>query len=450
MLKKAAAVTLTAGVLFSGLSVAWNEANAGKPEWAGTGVPPHTNAKKIENVIFMIPDGFNATYATNYRWFKGEKSSFDPYVKGLIQTYSANTEVTDSAAAGTAMATGVKTNNGMVGVTPDGKEVPSILDAAEAADKSTGLVATSTITHATPAVFGASVSARGDEALIAPQYFENGVDVLLGGGRDYFLPASEGGQQPAGNLVETAIEDGYQYVTNRDELLASDGEKILGLFADGGMAPELDRDLTDQPSLAEMTEKAIEALSQDDDGFFLMVEGSQIDWAGHDHDAAWAMNDVKAFDEAVAKALEFAEKDGNTLVVVAGDHETGGMSVGSNGVYDLNIEVLKNVTATGDAMEAQLNDDLSNLEEVVLENAGIELTADEVNRIKNAESPSIAINEVICDRALIGWTSSAHTGTDVPVYAFGPQSDLFVGLHNNTDLPKLIAEAMKIELGNQK
>lgn len=113
---------------------------------------------KVKNVIYMIPDGYSAAYATNYRWFKGEDSSFDPYVKGLIKTYSADTEVTDSAAAGTAMATGVKTNNGMVGVTPDGKEVDSILDAAEAAKKSTGLVATSTITHATPAVFGASVA----------------------------------------------------------------------------------------------------------------------------------------------------------------------------------------------------------------------------------------------------------------------------------------------------
>ncbi|WP_078543597.1 alkaline phosphatase [Litchfieldia alkalitelluris] len=444
MFKKMAIVALSAGVLLSGInvSVGFDSAEAKKPEWAGN------QHQKVKNVIYMIPDGYNAAYATNYRWYKGEDSSFDPYVKGLMKTHSANTEVTDSAAAGTAMATGVKTNNGMVGVTPDGEEVDSILDAAEDAKKSTGLVATSTITHATPAVFGASVASRGDEATIAPQYFENGVDVILGGGRSFFLPTSEGGKQPEGNLVEEAKKDGYQYVTNSSELSKVKGNKILGLFADGAMAPELERSNTNQPSLAEMTDAAINALKQDKDGFFLMVEGSQIDWAGHAHDAAWAMTDTQAFDEAVAAAIEFAKKDGNTLVVVAGDHETGGMSVGSNGVYDLKIELLHDVTATGDFMAKQLNSDRSNVKEVVKKYTGLDLTEEEINRIKESSKVVIAINEVISDRALVGWTSTAHTGTDLPIYAYGPQSDRFVGLHDNIDIPMIIAEAMKLKLNN--
>ena len=441
MKKQLVTAALVGGLVVSGISV-----NVTMDHAEARNDNAHNG--KVKNVIYMIPDGYSAAYATNYRWFKGEDSSFEPYVKGLIKTYSADTEVTDSAAAGTAMATGVKTNNGMVGVTPDGKEVDSILDAAEAAKKSTGLVATSTITHATPAVFGASVASRGDESSIAPQYFENDVDVLLGGGRDYFVSLEEGGKQPAGNLVEAAQNDGYEYVTSREELLKAKSGKLLGLFADDAMAPELERGETDQPSLAEMTDVAIQALKKDKDGFFLLVEGSQIDWAGHAHDAAWAMTDSQAFDEAVAAALEFAKKDGNTLVVVAGDHETGGMSVGSNSVYDVKTEVLHDVTATGDFMAAQLNETRNNVEEVVEAHTGFDLTAEEIEAIASAENPARAINTVVSDRALIGWTTGAHTGTDLPIYAYGPQSDLFTGLLDNTDIPKHMAKAMKIKFGN--
>lgn len=446
MFKKIAIGALCAGVLLSGIyvNVGFNEAEADHEEKAGN---PNSN-EKVKNVIYMIPDGYNADYATSYRWFKGEESSFDPYVKGLMQTYSANSEVTDSAAAGTAMATGVKTNNGMVSVSPEKEEVDSILDAAEDSKKSTGLVATSTITHATPASFGASVEDRGDQAKIAPQYFENGVDVLLGGGRDYFLSTSEGGKQSEGNLIEEAQEDGYEYVTNTDELSKVKGEKVLGLFSDGPMASELERAETSQPSLADMTDSAIHTLDQDKDGFFLMVEGSQIDWAGHANDPAWAMHDSKAFDEAVAEAIDFAKDDGKTLVVVAGDHETGGMSVGANGEYDVKTEVLRDVTASGAYMAKQLNDQRSNVKEIVKEYTDLDLTNEEVNQIQDASAADSAINKVISDRALIGWTSGGHTGVDLPIYAYGPQSEKFEGLLENVDVPMIMAEAMKIELEN--
>ncbi|QPC46524.1 alkaline phosphatase [Mangrovibacillus cuniculi] len=444
MLKKMASVALVSSIVVSGAYVGMNETTAG----AKKNSDEQFKNGKVKNVIYMIPDGFDASYATNYRWFNGEDSSFDPHVKGLMKTYSADTEVTDSAAAGTAMATGVKTNNGMVGVTPDGEEVDSILDAAERGKKATGLVATSRITHATPAVFGASVNARSNEAGIAPQYFQNGVDVLLGGGRDYFTSEEAGGKQPEGDLISKAKNDGYEYITNKEELLNAQGGKLLGLFAEGPMSPEMHRSETEEPSLSEMTTAAIGALEQDKDGFFLMVEGSQIDWAGHAHDAAWAMNDTKAFDEAVEAAIEYAKKDGNTLVVVAGDHETGGMSVGSNGQYDLNIDILHDVKATGDYMVTKLNDDRSNLKEVVKEYTSLDLTEEEVAKIKSAEKTAIAINEVVSDRALIGWTSTAHTGTDLPVYAFGPKSNKFHGLLENTDLPNIMAKVMKVDLKN--
>ena len=409
--------------------------------FAGTHLPlshakANTNDKgKAKNVIFMVPDGFSASYATNYRWFKGEETLLDSILVGMHRTYSANSEITDSAAAGTAFATGVKTNNGMISTSPEGKELKTILETAEEEGKASGLVATSTITHATPAVFASHVATRADEAGIAPQLIDNDVDVILGGGKKYF-PES---------LLEQAGEKGYQYISSKNDLSkAKKYDKVIGLFAEDAMAPELDRDTTNQPSLREMTETALEVLNKDKDGFFLMVEGSQIDWAGHDHDAAWAMKDSEAFEQALEAALEFAKKDKNTLIVVAGDHDTGGMAVGGYGQGDVKLEVLRSVTATGDFMVTKLNATRSNVKEVVKQYTTFDLTDAEVQKIKSAEKPDIAINEVISERANIGWTSYNHTGVDIPLYAFGPGADLFRGLHQNTDLPVLMAQAMKI------
>ncbi|SDW72485.1 alkaline phosphatase [Paenibacillus sp. PDC88] len=394
------------------------------------------NNRKVDNVIFMVPDGFSASYATNYRWYKGEETALDSILVGMHRTYSANSEITDSAAAGTAFATGVKTNNGMISTSPDGKELKTILEAAEEKGKSSGLVATSTITHATPAVFASHVASRADESAIAPQLIDNDVDVILGGGKKYF-PDS---------LINEAKEDGYQYISSKADLKRVErSDKVIGLFAEAGMAPELDRETTNEPSLQEMTETALKVLDKDKDGFFLMVEGSQIDWAGHDHDAAWAMKDSEAFEKALESVLEFAKKDKNTLVIVAGDHDTGGMSVGGNGPGDVDLEVIRNVTATGDYMVTKLNSTRSNVKEIVKEFTALELTDEEAQLIKTSEQPAITINEVVSARANIGWTSLNHTGVDVPLYAYGPGAELFYGLHENTDLPVLMAEALKIK-----
>ncbi|MBS4204493.1 alkaline phosphatase [Lederbergia citrea] len=402
---------------------------------------PAINSGKAKNVIFLIPDGFSASYATNYRWYKGEESAMDSMLVGMHRTYSANSEVTDSAAAGTAMATGEKTNNGMISTSPEGEKLQTILEAAEKTGKSSGLVATSTITHATPAVFASHVASRADEADIAPQLLENDVDVILGGGKKYF-PDS---------LLNEAKKSGYNIISDKNDLQkAKKSKKLIGLFAEDALAPELDRDKTDQPSLAEMTDTALNILNKDKDGFFLMIEGSQIDWAGHAHDAAWAMKDTEAFEEAVERAVDFAKKDKKTLVVIAGDHDTGGMSVGGYGEYAANLEILRNVTATGDYMASQLNDNRSNVKEIVKKFTDLDLSAEEVEKIKTATNPNGAINDVVSERALVGWTSSAHTGVDIPLYAYGPGSELFSGLHENTDIPKLIAKAMKIQFNKTK
>lgn len=206
---------------------------------------------------------------------------------------------------------------------------------------------------------------------------------------------------------------------------------------------------SEEPSLAEMTESAIGSLEEDEDGFFLMVEGSQIDWAGHANDAAWAMQDTAAFEGAVEEAIAFAEEDGETLVVVGGDHETGGMTVGTGENPDMsaNPSVLKNVTATGDHMASELNEDRSNINDVIETYTDFELSESEVQAIQEADNAAMAINTVISDRALIGWTSNNHTGVDIPVYAYGPEADEFSGYLDNTDLPKIMADALGVELG---
>ncbi|MEC1155728.1 alkaline phosphatase [Cytobacillus horneckiae] len=433
MFKKSIKKKLLSFALVSTIAVGGVAGSLSAPEAEAKSIP---NKGKAKNVIFMIPDGYSTSYATNYRWYKGEETVLDSMLVGMQRTYSANSKVTDSAAAGTAMATGVKTNNGMISTSPDGKDLETVLEAAEKNGKSSGLVATSTITHATPAVFASHVASRADEAEIAPQLLDNDVDVILGGGKNYFPET----------LLNDAKKDGYKYVSNKNELKnTKKTNKLIGLFADEGMAPELDRDETNQPSLADMTKSALDVLKRDKNGFFLMVEGSQIDWAGHDNDAAWAMKDSEAFEDAVAEAVKFAKKDGNTLVVVTGDHDTGGMSVGGYGKGDANPEILRNVTATGDYMANELNKKRSNVKKVVKKYTSLDLTNDEANRIKLAENPSMEINKVISERALVGWTSTGHTGTDVPLYAYGPGSDLFAGLHENTDLPVMIAKAMKVK-----
>ncbi|RNA66622.1 alkaline phosphatase [Alteribacter keqinensis] len=459
MFKKTVLGVLSAAVVVSGLGLGnvWAEASppghGGKPDQPGP--PPHAGPKpgkeQVDNVIYMIPDGFSAGYNVNYRHYKEDDVPvWDSFLTGMMMTHSNDNPITDSAAAGTAMSTGIKTNNGMLGLDPDGNELETILEAAHKEGKSTGLVATSTITHATPAAFASHVSSRNNQEEIARQYIEEGtVDVLFGGGMDFFLPETEGGRQPERNLIEEALLEGYQVVQDRHGLLELEEGRVLGLFADNAMAPELHRGETEEPSLGEMTSTAIDLLSQEEDGFFLMVEGSQIDWAGHDNDAAWAMSDTEAFEDAVSAAIDFAKEDENTLVIVAGDHDTGGMTLGGYNSKGTDVGLLRDVTATGAYMAGQLNADRSNVREVVEAYTSIKLTDSEVERVREARTPRITINQIVSDYAGVGWSTTGHTGIEVPIFAYGAGSELLTGMVDNTDVPKAIAEAYGITLGNE-
>jgi len=207
----------------------------------------------------------------------------------------------------------------------DGKKYLTVLEGAKQRGMSTGLVATSTITHATPACFGAHVRDRDNEIDIAEQLLENKIDVLLGGGRSFFLPEDRDGEREDGrNLIEEAKQAGYSYAESGEDLENARRPYLLGLFQDAELTT-----LEPEPTLAGLADKALEVVSKSQNGFFLMVEGSQIDWACHDNDRDNTIRQTLLFDEAVKVAMDFAIEDRETLVIVTGDHETGGLIAGN-------------------------------------------------------------------------------------------------------------------------
>ncbi|SFX71513.1 alkaline phosphatase [Thermoactinomyces sp. DSM 45891] len=425
------------------------------------GLTPRAEAKKqeeIRNVIVLIGDGMGPSYMTAYRYFKDdpktkakESTAFDPYLVGMQTTYPEDDHenITDSASAATAMSAGVKTYNNAVAVDNDHSEVKTVLEEAKAKGKSTGLVATSEITHATPAAFGAHDISRKNMDAIADDYYneliqgKHKVDVLLGGGLTNFVRKDQ-------NLVEKFKKDGYGYVTNRDELKRNQSKQVLGLFASGGMDKMIDRN-ANTPSLQEMTKSAIDRLNQNKKGFFLMVEGSQIDWAGHDNDIVGAMSEMQDFEKAFQTAIDFAKADKHTLVVTTADHSTGGLSVGANGEYNFHPEALRAAKKTPDYMAAQIASGKS-VEKILDTYIDLDLTSSEIQSVKKAsinkkgEDIDEAIEKIFNTRSYTGWTTDGHTGEEVPVYAFGPGKERFEGLIDNTKL----ADEIFFILGGQK
>jgi len=415
----------------------------------------------LQNVILLIPDGFgpaSATFARDYiRATSGRfELAFDSLHVGSTRTASSNSRITDSAAAGTALATGHKTYNGAVSVDSTGQPVAHLVEAAEARGMATGLVVTSRITHATPAVFSAHVPDRGDENRIAVQQLSAGIEVLMGGGLRHFLPRASGGQRTDGrNLIDEAAQQGYHVVQSASALgNAPEDGALLGLFADGHMAYEIDRAQTQQPSLATMTQHALDRLSGNEDGFFLVVEGSRIDHAGHSNDAAAHLHDILAFEEAVTAALDYAQSDGETFVLVLSDHETGGLSVGRNrdgeGIYQWHPKPLAEVKASQGAMVQRIMAG-DNPERVLATSAGIDsLRAEDVQRLhaakRDARALHAALSEIVGRRSLVGWTSLAHTAVDVNTYAYGPGWEAFIGSHENTYVAHALAGLLATDL----
>ena len=276
---------------------------------------------KPKNIILLIGDGMGVTQVfSGITANGGALNLMNMKQIGFSKTQSADKYITDSAAGGTALACGVKTYNGAIGVDKDGNKATSILELGEQNGKATGLVSTSAITHATPASFIAHVASRSSYEDIALDFLKTEVDVFIGGGMKHFSDRQDGK-----NLI-TELEAKNYRVFNSLEDAASVNSGNLAVLT----APEHNDVATKRPLKLDLaTEKAITVLDNNKGkkGFFLMVEGSQIDWGGHQNDAGYVVTEMLDFDRAIAKALEFAVKDRNTLVIVTADHETGGMSL---------------------------------------------------------------------------------------------------------------------------
>ena len=273
-----------------------------------------------KNIIIFIGDGMGVDQLYAGMTVYGQKFNLEqfPY-SGFSKTYSADDYITDSAAGGTAIAGGEKTNNGMIGVKPDGSPVSSITETAHKNGLAAGVVSTSTITHATPASFVAHNAGRGNYEDIALDFLNGTIDVFIGGGENNFRNRRDGA-----DLTIKLAEQGFDVVYTMDDLKKSTSDKLAGLLAKGHM-PKASEGRTGM--LKEMTLKAIETLSKNKNGFVLMVEGSMIDWGAHENDIDYTVAETIDFDEAIGAALEFAKADGKTLIVVTADHETGGLTL---------------------------------------------------------------------------------------------------------------------------
>ncbi|AIK37813.1 alkaline phosphatase family protein [Bacillus pseudomycoides] len=456
--------TVALGSLGAGSMMNDNEVKA---EAKKTGQQP-------KNVIMMVMDGTSSSAVTLARWYKGAPLALDQIVSGGVRTYSAESAITDSAPAATALATGNKSNSSYVGVLPSvvnspGLEqikeedkfrpVANVLEGAERSGRATGIIATSEIQHATPAGFSAHHVIRKNFEVIGEQQVYQNIEVVLGGGKAVLQPAASSGiRQDNEDLIKVIQDKGYDFVETKDALLNSKFDKIWGSFSNTALAFDMDREATnpEQPTLSQMTRKAIQTLSKDKDGFFLFVEGSKPDWAAHANDPIGMISDVLAFDAAVAEALAFAKKDGNTMVIALADHGNSGISIGNKNTtkgYDTTpvsvyIAPLKKAKMTLEGATNKLKDDLSNIKEVAALYGLDNLTDDEKEKLKAAQKKADVgpiLTKLLANRANIGFTTGGHTGEDVFLYSYGPGKPY--GFVQNTDIAKTMAKAMGFHLG---
>ncbi len=342
--------------------------------------------QKPLNIIIMIGDGMGLSQMSSAFFYGDKDPNFARFpIVGLSRTSSSSDKITDSAAGATALSAGKKTYNGAIGLDAKKKEVETLLEYFAKQGKKTGLVATSSITHATPASFYAHEKSRKSEKSIAKQLLDAPVDFFAGGGQKFFN-IGEG----KNDLVAQLVAKGF-YINTEEldkKLPESDSGKYGYLLANNGM-PKITEGRGD--FLTNASKLGIEALKDNEKGFFMMIEGSQIDWGGHANNATYVITETLDFDKAVGAVLDFAEKDGNTLVIVTADHETGG--------FTLKAKYKK------------------------IPFGGLRADYDELD-------PS--------------FSSRGHSGTMVPVLVYGPGQELFSGIYQNTDIHKKILELMKL------
>lgn len=328
------------------------------------------------NIILFIGDGMGVSQVSASHFFKKGPVNFDRFNRiGLIKTPSSSHKITDSAAGATAFSAGVKSYNGAIGVDSDSVPQPTVLEILSRKGFATGVIATSSITHATPASFYAHVKSRNMHQEIASQLVSSDVDFFAGGGLNFF----ENGEDSV-NYLDSLTQYGFEWDTATLKISQLQEDHKYGfLLAPDGMPKILDGR---GDFLSEATRMAIEYLSQDPDGFFLMVEGSQIDWGGHVNDSRYLITELLDFDDAIGVGLDFAEVDENTLVIVTADHETGGFTLSAQEMQPSDTSMM-----------------------------GVHSNYDSI-------VPTYA--------------TGGHSATLIPVFAYGPGSEAFCGIYENT------------------
>lgn len=480
-----AAILIVAGLLASAVP---------QHQTATAGVDNGYYGKKPKYIFYFIGDGMAMPQTTSTEIFKGTLSSDNPMNKeklnfsvfpyqGMQATHSANTFITESAAAGTALATGHKTNNDVLGMDPT-KTVKYKSMAEMAKDKGlkVGIVTSVSLDHATPGAFYAHEPSRRNYYEIGLSLVNSGFDYFAGGG----LLAPSGAKKDRENVLDIAKQSGYKVVNTKDEIVSlspADGKVIAinpVLAAEEALEYEIDR--TNQLSLADFTQKGIQLLDNPK-GFFMMVEGGKVDWACHANDAATTVRDMMAFEAAIGEALKFyAKHPDETLIVVTGDHETGGMTIGFAGTeyqtffskinkqtlsfeeFDKQVRAYRQTVSPG---EASLEDwlpilaakfgltDLSVYDKTRLSEALAASMTEPGKRNKDPNSYllygtyepfSVTVTHILNQKAGIGWTTYAHTGVAVPVYAQGIGGEMFQGSYDNTDVAKKIMNVMGLQV----
>jgi len=428
-----------------------------------------------KNVVFFISDGCGSAsfgLARDYqKAVSGATNLFlDSMEVGSVITFSANNKITDSAASATAYSCGIKTYNGAIGVDINRTSVETVLEAAEKAGYNTGLVSTTRITHATPAAFSSHVPSRAMEAEIATQQVGKGIEILMGGGRSFYLPKEKGGlRQDGRDILEEAKQAGYSLIQTTAELNNATRLPILALFTNDHMSYEIDRVPEKEPSLKEMTEKALSLLSKSDKPFFIMIEAGRIDHAGHANDVAAHLHDVLAYDEAMKAAVDFAKSNGQTLVMGTSDHETGGLSLGAQwgrrfsyeyypanlGKINSSIEMfIRNLNGIKSGSNAAVTEWILNEtgSRFGFSSEDFQTNVRKMVQYREVAGDSAAfthlrimLEDSTARAAWIGWASSNHTAVDVPLFAFGPGSEMFNGKMDNTEVGKAIFRALGLK-----
>ena len=361
--------------------------------------------EKAKNIILLIADGMSLSQITAYRMMKGslnERISMDnfPY-SGIVLTHSYNAAVTDSASSATAYSTGFKTNNGVLGLDKDLNVLENLTETIDKFGFVSSLISTSEVTHATPAAFASHVDLRWKTDIISSQMIDSKVATILGGGRYFFIPEEEGGKREDGRNLLNEINQSHILLTQKNDLSNISGslnKQVLGLFADEHLRDEDKKDNHKlEPSLAEMLEYSVSRsnllIDQGCAGFFVMAEGSQVDWAGHSNDFDYLIREMEDFNEAVDLALEIAKKRKDTLVVVTSDHEVGGLLIEPSNPIDNSLDEVK-----------------------------------------------FSFNTAV--------GGGTHTGVPVPVYAYGPGSENFTGTLDNTDIYYAMLAALDLDNKN--